>query len=87
MYGWSVNSRINVTLDEEHAAKLAALASRTHVNEGTIARSLLSSALDAADPSPEHIGALLDGIPGALERVERSREQARAGQVVALDDL
>lgn len=80
-------NRINVTLDDEHAAKLAALAERTHVNEGTIARSLLSSALDAADPTPEHIAALLDGIPGAYERVQRAREQARRGQVVALDDL
>lgn len=37
---------INVTLDDEHAAKLARLAERTHVQEGTLARSLLSTPLD-----------------------------------------
>lgn len=57
-------NRINVTLDDEHAERLWALAERTHVQEGTLARSLLSSALDASDPEPQNIAALLDGIPG-----------------------
>ena len=47
-----VSTRLNVTLDSEHAAKLSMLAERTHVQEGTLARSLLSSALDEADPDP-----------------------------------
>ena len=38
--------RLNITLDGEHASKLARLAARVHVNEGTLARSLLSSAID-----------------------------------------
>lgn len=80
-------NRINVTLDEEHAAKLAALAERTHVQEGTLARSLLSSALDGADPDPAHIAALLDASPGAWERTVRAREQARRGETVSLDEL
>jgi hypothetical protein len=42
--------------------KLARLAARVHVNEGTLARSLLSSALDDADPDPANVVALLDGI-------------------------
>ena len=37
--------RVNVTLDAEHALKLRQLAERTHTNEGTLARSLLSTAL------------------------------------------
>lgn len=79
--------RLNVTLDEERAQKLAALAERTQVQEGTLARSLLSSALDEADPDPARITALLDGIPGAYERAQRGREQAKRGESVPLDDL
>jgi hypothetical protein len=36
-------SRVNVLLDDEHAAKLYSLASRTYVNLGTIARSAAGS--------------------------------------------
>ena len=60
--------RLNVTLDDERAAKLARLAERMHVQEGTLARSLLATALDEADPDPQSIVALLDAIPGAHER-------------------
>jgi hypothetical protein len=81
------NRRLNVTLDPVYAAKLARLAKRTHVNEGTLARSLLSQALDEADPDPRHVAALLDGLPGALERAQQGLEDARAGRTIALDDL
>jgi hypothetical protein len=77
-------TRLNVTLDPEHAARLARLAERTHVQEGTLARSLLSSAIDDADPEARNISALLDGIPGAFERAEAGR---RSDQTIALDDL
>jgi hypothetical protein len=66
--------RVNVTLDGEHAAKLASLAERTHVQEGTLARSLLSQALDEADPDPEHVTRLLDGIDGAYEDAQLGLE-------------
>jgi hypothetical protein len=79
--------RINVTLDEEHAAKLTALAERTHVQEGTLARSLLSNALDGADPEPAHIVALLDGIPDAWERAQEGRAQAARGEGIPLDEF
>ena len=79
--------RLNVTLDPERAARLAQLAKRTHVNEGTLARSLLSQALDEADPDPRHIASLLDGIPGAWDRAELGRTQAGAGETIPLDDL
>jgi hypothetical protein len=59
--------RLNVTLDPEHAARLARLAERTHVQEGTLARSLLSLAIEKADPEARNIVAVLDGIPGAYE--------------------
>ncbi len=79
--------RLNVTLDGEHAAKLSQLAKRSHVQEGTLARSLLSHALDEADPDARHVAELLDGIDGAFERAQLGLEQARAGQTVPLDEL
>jgi hypothetical protein len=79
--------RVNVTLDDEYALKLKRLAERAHTNEGTLARSLLSTALDEADPDPRHVTDLLDGIPGALERLQRGREDALAGRVIPLDEL
>lgn len=83
----SPEKRVNVTLDGERAAKLAQLAQRVHVNEGTLARSLLSQALDEADPNPLDVIRLLDGIPGAFERAELGRRQAASGQTIPLDDL
>lgn len=82
-----VAGRLNITLDSERSAKLARLAERTHIQEGTLARSLLSSALDEADPDAGDIVALLDGIPGAFDRAQRGAAQARAGETISLDDL
>jgi adenylate kinase family enzyme len=79
--------RLNITLDDEQAEKLARLADRTHLRPGTIARSLLSSALDEAEPDARNIAALLDGIPGALPRAQLGREQAHAGETIPLDEL
>jgi predicted transcriptional regulator len=79
--------RLNVTLDGEHAAKLQRLAERTHVQEGTLARSLLAHALDEVDADPRHIVDVLDGIPNALDRAKLGLSQARAGEAVPLDEL
>jgi hypothetical protein len=79
--------RLNVTLDDEHAAKLTRLAERAHVQEGTLARSLLSMALDEADPHARHVAELLESIPGAYERAQAGLEQARTGRTRPLDDL
>jgi hypothetical protein len=73
-------TRINVTLDDVHAQKLRRLAERTHVNEGTIARSLLTTAPDDADPDPANVTALLDTIPGAFSRAEAGIAEVKAGQ-------
>jgi hypothetical protein len=80
-------SRFNVLLDDEHAAKLRRLAGRTYVNPGTIARSLLSTALDQADPDPATVTALLDAIPGAYERAQQGLGEIRSGQGIRLEDL
>ena len=77
--------RLNVTLDAERATKLALLAERTNVLEGTLARSLLSQALDEADPDPRHVAELLDSIPGAFERAELGQTQAQ--ETIPLDSL
>lgn len=83
----SGSSRVNIVLDEERALKLKRLAKRTHTNAGTLARSLLSSALDEADPDPRSITALLDGIDGAWERALAGQAEAIAGTGIALEDL
>lgn len=80
-------SRLNVTLDEIHAAKLRRLAERTHTQEGTLARSLLAHALDETDADPRHVADVLDRIPGAYERAELGRRQAAAGETIPLDEL
>lgn len=79
--------RLNITLDDEYAEKLARLAERTHVQPGTLARSLLSTALDEADADPRNVVELLDGIPGAHDRAQLGRAQAEAGDTVPLDEL
>ncbi len=79
--------RINVTLDSEHAEKLAMLAQQNHIQEGTLARSLLSIAIDDADPEAQRITELLDSIPGAWERTQEGLEQARRGETLPLSDL
>lgn len=79
--------RINVTLDDGHAAKLARLAERTHVQEGTLARSLLSTALDDVDPDAARITEILDSISGAWERTQEGLAQAARGEGTSLDQL
>lgn len=79
--------RVNVVLDPEHSTKLRRLAERTHTNPGTIARSLLSAALDEADPDARNVSELLDGIDGAFDRAQRGRAEAQQGLGTALEDL
>jgi hypothetical protein len=80
-------NRFNVQLDPDHAAKLRALADRTYVQPGTIARSLLSTALDHADPDAATITHILDSIPGAFERAQEGLEAGRAGRAVPLEEF
>lgn len=82
-----IATRFNVQLEERHAAKLHALAERTHVNPGTLARSLLTTALEEAAPEPSSIVELLDAIPGAYARAQQGLRETRAGQGVSLDEI
>lgn len=79
--------RINVSLEAEHAEKLSRLAARVHVAEGTLARSLLATAIDEADPDSANVVALLDGIPGALGRAQEGLQQAEERITIPLTDL
>jgi hypothetical protein len=79
--------RLNITLDDEQAEKLTRLARRMHVQPGTIARSLLSSALDDTDGDARNVVELLDGLPGAYERAQLGLDQAKTGETVSLDEL
>jgi hypothetical protein len=80
-------TRFNVQLDDRRASKLRALAERTHVNPGTLARSLLSMALDEVEPDPSSIVALLDSIPGAFEQADQGRREIRANKGIPLDEF
>lgn len=82
----SVNP-VSVALDAERALKLRRLAERTHTSPGTLARSLLSTALDEADPDPRSITALLDRIDGAWEDAKAGLKDAKAGRSVPLEDI
>jgi len=81
------STRVNVILDAAYAEKLHRIAERAHMSAGTLARSLLSSALDEADPDPKDVTALLDSIDGAWERVQESLADVEAGRVIPLEDL
>ena len=82
-----MSKRYNIQLDEERSARLDALAERTHIQAGTLARSLLSMAIDEADPDPAVITEILNAIPGAFERQRKGRDDARRGRTIPLEDL
>jgi predicted transcriptional regulator len=79
--------RLNITLDDEQAEKLGRIADRLHLQPGTVARSLLSSAIDEADADARNVVELLDGIEGAYERAQLGLRQGTAGETVPLDGL
>lgn len=81
------STRLNVTLDDEHAEKLMRMAEQAYTQEGTLARSLLARAIDEADVDGGTMVELLNGIPGALERARVGREQGRRGDTIPLEDL
>ena len=82
-YGMGETVRLNVTLDAELAARLTLLAERAHVERGTLARSLLSAAIEESDPDAVTITDILDRIPGAWERAQRGR----GGGAIPLSEL
>ena len=79
--------RLNVTIDGPRAAKLARLAERARVADGTLARSLLSAAIDDADPDATVVTDILEGIPGFTERLAAAEREVEAGLMTELRDL
>ena len=79
--------RINVLLDEEHAGRLRRMADQSHTAEGTLARSLLSRAIDEAEIDGRTMVEVLNGIPGARASIGRGRDQFARGEGVPLDEL
>jgi predicted transcriptional regulator len=83
----AAQKRINITLDPAQAAKLSRMAERSHLQEGTLARSLLSVAIDAADPDAQHVHLILESIPGPLDRISAGLAQAQAGETISIDEI
>ena len=81
------NRRLNVSLDVQHAEKLARLADRARVADGTLARSLLSAAIDDADPDSRSITEILEGIPDLPQRLAKAETEVEAGNVTHLEEL
>ena len=76
-----------MSLDEHRSTKLARLADRAHVPDGTLARSLLAAAIDDADPDAGSVTDILEGIPGLTGRLTEAEDQVEAGAVTDLRHL
>jgi hypothetical protein len=79
--------QIHLDLDDESAARLAALAERAHAQQDDLAVTLLSEALAGLEREPTDIASVLDRVPGAWERMQLGREQTARGETVGLDEL
>jgi hypothetical protein len=79
--------QIRIDLDDDSAARLAALAARAHAEQDDLAMTLLAEALAEVEREPADITALLDRIPGSGERMKLGREQAARGETIGLDEL
>jgi hypothetical protein len=79
--------QIRLALDDESAARLAALAERAHAHQDDLAVTLLSEALAELEREPADVVSVLDRVPGAWERMQLGREQAGRGETVGLDEL
>jgi len=69
------------------AARLRRMADQSYAAEGTLARSLLSRAIDEAEVEGGTIVEVLNGIPGARDSIARGREQLGRGEGTPLDEL
>ena len=74
-------------LDDEHAHRLKRMAEQAHAAEATLARSLLSRAIDDAEIDGRTMVEVLDGIPGARQRIALAREQIARGEGIPFDEL
>ena len=80
-------ARINVTLDDEHTQRLKYMAEQAHTAEGTLARSLLSRAIDDAEIDGRTMSEILNGIPDFATRLAAARAELKRGEGIPLDEL
>jgi hypothetical protein len=64
--------QIRLDLDDESAARLAALAERAHAQQDDLAVTLLAEALAELEREPAEVAAVLDRIPGSWERLSKT---------------
>jgi hypothetical protein len=70
-------TRLDVSLDPEHAAKLTRMGEQAYTQEGTLARSLLARAIDEVGLDGGTVVELLNGISAPSgARLGRSRDAA-----------
>ena len=83
------STRLNVHASlPEHAAKLSRLAEQAYTLEGTLARSLLSRAIDDADLDSRSMVDLLERHPGGPRACPtRPRAGPHRATPIPLDDL
>jgi hypothetical protein len=74
-----------LSLEREFGERLAMMAERTYIPEGTAL--LLSQAIDEADPDARGIVETLDATPGAFERAERGIDEVLGGRGIPLDQI
>ncbi|WP_148260901.1 hypothetical protein [Conexibacter woesei] len=79
--------QIRLDLDDEAAARLAALAERAHAQQDDLAVTLLSEALAQIEREPVDMASVLDRVPGSWERMRLGREQAGRGETIGLNEL
>jgi hypothetical protein len=80
-------TRLSVTLDAEHAAKLSRMAEQSDTAEGTLARSLLSRAIDDAELDGRTMVEILNGIPESAAHAQRGRDELARCERIAIDEL
>jgi 6,7-dimethyl-8-ribityllumazine synthase len=65
-----MSHQIRLDLDDESAARLAAVAERAHAQQDDLAVTLLSEALAELEREPADVTSVLDRVPGAWERMQ-----------------
>jgi hypothetical protein len=63
------------------------MAEQSYAAEGTLARSLLSRAIDDAEVDGRTMVEVLNGIPGAAKRLAQARDELSRGEGIPLDEL
>lgn len=80
-----MSKRLNLTLPDEYSAILETMAAKSHIDPGTLARSLLCARLDQL--GARNAFDVLDLVPGAYEQVLRGERELDEGKGIPLDEF